>query len=207
MKLEIIETPNYILAVSDERVSLVCPNYYWDYKDKDFYKFSEDMIDDMKKEDRPIIAYLPKGDAPELDLPLLPEMEVGDDVEKLAKEANLKREFPSRGYGEDEFVEGYKAATKVYSEEDLRIAFRAGQKYGEDNACNAKIDLNYNEDAYINSLNKSKTPKWFVTETTGGGEYLAGEIGGNEIWAEYPIELKTTTTNGKTYLVGKYINE
>lgn len=63
----------------------------------------------------------------------------------------------------------------------------------------------YSEEEIIQSLSTQQLPKEFIPEYIGGGEYLAGEIGGNEIWAEYPKELKTiTNSEGRQELVGKY---
>jgi hypothetical protein len=203
-KFKIIETPDYILAVSDEEIKKEDP--YIKRNGIVCKRFNGDKIF-LAKSDRKIIAHQPKGNAPELDgLPLLPEMVVEDDVEKLAKEANLKREFPSRGYGEDEFVEGYKAATKTYSEEDLRKAIREAiyLKNGFDKeGYSFYFDNPEIEEKVIKSLKQPK-PKWFVAEREYEGETLAS-ASGFSLKTE-PI-LKTITINGKTYLVGKYLNE
>jgi len=73
-KLQIIETPDYILAVSDNK------------KNDLTYCFDGEKILDVKNiaklapflyssEYKKIIAYQPKGDAPKLDLPLLPDFQ------------------------------------------------------------------------------------------------------------------------------------
>jgi hypothetical protein len=188
-KFKIIETEEYILSISNKQP---IENYYYDTNINNIRHTggAEYAIDSSIKQ---IIAYQPKNNAPELDLPLLPEIVVEDDVEKLAKESNLKREFPSRGYGEDEFIAGYKSATKVYSEEDLRKAFNAGMDYQE-----GGVILYPDEEGYIQSLKQPKTHKWFVAEM----EYIHDDS------VPYPKtkgeKLKTTITNGKTYLVGHY---
>jgi hypothetical protein len=207
MKLQIIETEQYILAVSDEEIKE--GDWYFDSTDKaairPIYKRNQDLIEEYfgcKK----IIAYQPKGNATELDLPLLPEIDVEDDVEKLADKATKKQLIRIFGGESKEeilddiqkrkhyFKLGYKSATRKYSEYDLRKAFEAGMYFiGEDKG-------SYEE--FIQSLKQSKTPKWFVAET-------------KTVWrrntdrsvptkADLDEELKTTTINGKTYLVGHY---
>jgi hypothetical protein len=52
---------------------------------------TEDSYLKAYDENNVLIAYLPKGNAPELDLPLLPEIVVEDDVEKLAEKYASKK--------------------------------------------------------------------------------------------------------------------
>jgi hypothetical protein len=80
-KLQIIETPDYTLAVSDKH-HIDKNGLYYDTFDKSI-KTSDCYQQSFRIKE--IIAYQPKGNAPELDLPLLPEIVVEDDVEKLAK--------------------------------------------------------------------------------------------------------------------------
>jgi hypothetical protein len=204
-KLKIIETPDYILAVSDEDiekwylddVGTVRKGVTWD---KEYWSVREDY--------KKIIAYQPKGNAPELDLPLLPKIVVEDDVEKLAKDlwereykdlesSRMKRLFISA------YIQGYKAATRVYSEEDLREALDLLCK-SFDKGYPRKLDLDFQEaDRFIQSLKQPKTPKWFVAETE--INYATKEK--VEKGFIYEEELKTTTINGKEYLVGTYLYE
>jgi hypothetical protein len=119
------------------------------------------------------------------------EIVVEDDVEKLASfyygENRSTREF-EEGFRKG-FKIGYKAATKTFSEEDLRKAFEAGMYFiGEDKG-------SYEE--FIQSLKQSKTPKWFVAE-------MEEESGFTPNGYYSKIVLKTTTINSKTYLVGHY---
>jgi len=168
MRLELIETPDYVLAVSNEDASNSyiyfsgTPNgvfktgeKYKNYNGDDFYK---DAITGaantyLAKITKKIIAHLPKDNEPELNLPLLFEME--DDVEKLANDlANKKgdNDLELEGYIYASFIEGYKAATKVYSEEDLRKAINiARDLYFK--------SYNVAEDEIIQSLKQPKTPK------------------------------------------------
>jgi hypothetical protein len=187
-KLQIIETSDYVLAVSDEEI-----------KEGDwFYNPFINQIQIHCNSDRcrKIIAYLPKGNAPELDLPLLPEM-VEDDVEKLAKGY-----FDAYSEGEHKegllmgFYHGHKAATKVYSEDNLREAIKMARvKDTNPKSTNAFLSF---EDDIIQSLKQQS--KWFVAET----KY--DTLMDNNSWWEgnLIVKLKTTTINGKTYLVGTY---
>jgi len=132
-RLKIVEMSEYIFAVSDERVVDVFPEYYWCNRDNDFYRFSEDMIDDINKGDKPIIAHLPKNNMSELDIPLLPEIVVEDDVEKLInkqisdftydlKESTstyVKQNCEGAIFGLNRLKKIYNSSTKVYSEDDV----------------------------------------------------------------------------------------
>jgi hypothetical protein len=146
----------------------------------------------------------------ELDLPLIPEIVVKDDVEGLAETYASKLYYPignsksEKDWVENQkelikvgFINGYKAATKVYSEDDLRKAFEAGINYGT-----KPYPLNKEfEEEFIQSLKQPKTPKWFVAETVTMNKGYTDKN-------DYPYQecevLKTTTINGKEYLVGTY---
>jgi len=219
-KLEIIVTPDYILAVSDEEIK---ENDYYVTDFKVVRRCDKDSIGLANYAYDKIIAYKPKGNAPELDLPLLPEMVLEDDVEKLADEfvlnTQIHRDIERDGWLSTGFVYGYKAATKVYSEEDLRKAFEAGNKRGwsgypdTDNWTQPKFE------EFIQSLKQPK-PKWFVAEIDyyyhsskdfySDAEFVKCTKEQYEsIKSEIPTcplktELKTTAINGKTYLVGNY---
>jgi hypothetical protein len=201
-KFKLVEMEDYLLAVSDEEIE----------KDDYFYYiwFNTDIIqkadsgsnlnnlnaknpkDNFKK----IIAYKPKGNAPELDLPLLPEIVVEDDVEKLAESYYTQIRLAER----TAFKFGYKAATKVYSEEDLRKAMHFG-KFGEYEGIQKTQE-------FIQSL---KQPKWFVAEMKCGRCYIP--LKDDDCWSAKECSrnskndlLLTTTINGKTYLVGTYLH-
>jgi hypothetical protein len=55
---------------------------------------------------------------------------------------------------------------------------------------------------FIQSLKQPKTPKWFLAETIRLNCY--DDCMTKECQEHCDKTLKTTTTNGKTYLVGKY---
>jgi hypothetical protein len=219
MKLQIIETPDYVLAVSDEEIKEGDITYY----------NNEVQISDgigFLNVDKKIIAYQPKCNAPELDLPLLPEFNVENDVEKLAKNAYVKHGVKDDKLTLDEqiqrtggflvgFKEGYKAATKVYSEEDLRRAIIMSANSNTDflpDRCDEIIQsIKQTKTSCFPShclrecsnicLYPNKTPKWFVAET----EDLFHSP--SPIGMSVDTVLKTTTINSKTYLVGTYLYE
>jgi len=281
-KFRIIETKDYILAVSDEEIK--DGDYVYQIN---FEKTNPQVIQCVKTFQTKIandkngsytkfriIAYQPKDNAPELNLPLLPDMVVEDEksfIEKGKKHWNLeilkeveggyvksstikylidkvientweqcKRYFNKmvveedvekktnrkvckckRAYEnplseicslcwnelypdekdevkEEDLIES-KAATRVYSEEDLREALDLLCK-SFDKGYPRKLDLDFQEaDRIIQSLKQPKTPKWFVTEMN---TWFKNGYDGTIV----PTTLKTTTINGKTYLVGKYLN-
>jgi hypothetical protein len=213
-QFKIIETENYILAVSDEKIEK--DNYfYYTWFDADIIQKADlgsnlnnlnakNPKDNFKK----IIAYQPKNNAKELDgLPLLPEIIVEDDAEKLAKEKSKEifgNDFSLAALSyQTIFKDVYQAATKVYSEEDLLKAFEAGMYFvGEDKGSYEEL---------IQSLKQPKTPEWFVAEMeqvilkdpNSCEHYI--EVGCiKDICTCYTFRLKTTTINNKTYLVGNY---
>jgi hypothetical protein len=213
-KFKLVETEDYLLAVSDEDNSFfegitdehpTVGDWFLHKTDADLslHKcigrpatqnvIGDNNVDYFLGNCKKVIGYQPKGNAPELDLPLLPDVE--DDVEKLAEEyADFSNDYIPMSFGgkfnetsKRDFIAGYKAATKVYSEEDLRNAMHFG-KFGEYEGIQKTQE-------FIQSL---KQPKWFVVEckteyTEDGLDYQSDE-------------LKTTIINNKTYLVGTYLN-
>jgi hypothetical protein len=225
-KFKIIETEEYTLAVSDEDASNSYIYFTGDptgifrtgikYKNEAGDYFYQDAITGMSDTylttiSKKIIAYQPKGNAPELDLPLLPDVE--DDAEKLAKKYinDTLRDEESDDYflGRMEgFKDCYKSVTKVYSEEDLRKAIEESISWWE-----AKPDEKYGQintshdfgDEFIQSL---KQPKWFVAKididcTGNNNDGCFMDSSGHNCGC---FSLRTTTINNKNYLVGKYLN-
>jgi hypothetical protein len=191
-KFKIVETEGYTLAVSDEERKV--GNYALDLTEDmglkhDVFKVDKATLKFANQECKKIIGYQPKGNASELDLPLLPDVE--DDIEKLAKKYindTLKDEesddyFLGRMEG---FKDGHKAATKVYSEEDL-IDFATFRNGG-----------NVNEEFQL--WKSLKQPKWFVAEIEEWLDQTYSEHGC------YKQKLKIITINNNTYLVGTYLN-
>jgi hypothetical protein len=198
MKLKIIETPDYILAVSHENKTR---GYFYCYRTKQI--FTDEGADvNCCNADVAIEAYHPKNNDIGLDLPLLPEIVVKDDAEKLVEIEQLLtnitewssfKEHPIGKQAQKSLMllKSYKSATKVYSEDDLRRAIIM--------SANSNTDFLPDRcDEIIQSI-KNSTPKWFVAEykteyTEDGLDYQSDE-------------LKTTTINSKTYLVGTYLYE
>jgi hypothetical protein len=205
-KFKIVETEEYLLAISDEEIK---EGEYClaDIYASDFYGVVLYNGAFAKHYFRKIIAYQPKNNAPELDLPLLPEIVVEDDAEKLAENyKNKKGSIPTTEL-EDEifklgFKDGYKAATKVYTEEDLRNAINMGIDLWMNSMTDNSAELTESDyQQIIQSLKQSKTtPKWFVAEIE---EQRTATYGGVIV-----RELKTTTNSeGKQVLVGTYLFE
>jgi hypothetical protein len=203
-KFRIVETEEYTLAVSDEIQTEIHKlgngKYYkgW-YHNGDWRK---------------IIAYQPKGNAPELDLPLLPYVE--DDVEKLAEEyADFSNDYIPISFGgkfnetsKRDFIAGYKAATKVHSEDDMKKAYNKGFSEGVIKGTCSMVYKHESFEEYIQFLKQSKTtPKWFVAETV-CDQCLDDETVDSCYcnFGNYKTVLKTITINNKTYLVGTYSN-
>jgi flagellar biosynthesis/type III secretory pathway protein FliH len=177
-KFKIVEEEEYIFAVSDEEI-----------KKGDCHRFTCFDGDIIKK----IIAYQPKGNAPELDLPLLPDVE-DDTVEKLAESYYTQIRLAER----TAFKFGYKAATKVYSEEDLRKAYNKGFSEGVIKGTCSMVYKHESFEEYIQSL---KQPKWFVAEM----KHTKSEVFRENDNVPYAV-LKTTTIKNKIYLEGTYLN-
>jgi hypothetical protein len=196
-KFQIIETHDYILAVSGNPDRL--------------YNTSIQELINRKM----VVGYAQKNNAPELDLPLLPEIVVEDDVEKLAKVSAEKE-----GYGSNDrwdYINGYtkcyESTTKVYSEEDLiefALWIRHNPYYKDKVVMSIQgcKELFYTH--YMQSLKQSK-PKWFVAEMEDGFINELGDfsISMNSLQGNVKRikRLKTTTIDRKIYLVGKYLNE
>jgi hypothetical protein len=247
-KFKIIETPNYILAVSDEAGEIGClrieymphkphcyTRIYNSLNGTTIYLFDKEVWKGEAGFTYEIIAYQSKGNASELDLPLLPEINVEDDFELELKDFKSSNVLDILNMGNinylsngdiiynpdlifikrnDRWFSKHKAATKVYTEDDLRKAFQAGEKFGGLPFSTDKTMVSEND--YIQSLKQPKTSKWFVAEA---GKIIGCKdpmicLRGCDIGTEsckQPIldysKLKTTTINGKTYLVGKYLYE
>jgi hypothetical protein len=210
-KFKIVETSDYILAVSDEEIQ------QGDICLKEIEHYGKHImiargIGDTKSTTafwRKIIAYQPKGNATELDIPLLPKIVIEEDIEKLALLKGYKY-YPYNDINSEialgGFIRGYKAATKKYSEVDLYTAFNVGRTYEKSNHEGVS---QYELVEYIQSLKQHITPKWFVADRQ--KLYHAKRKGITEFQdtkGYYSWILKTeTNSEGKTYLVGTYLYE
>ena len=189
MKKEIIKTGNYLLVVDNSNINV----NDWFYLD-DANVIAKYIDADPVKEALKIIAYLPLNNAPILEgVPLLPPLDVEDDVEKLAdKYANQFMD------GKDNYNKG-KQKYK-FTEDDMRDAVCFGMLKG--------IKLGQETDSdwvnnYIKSKLKPKTPTHFEFEMK--QKSLNGSIPVNQEWE---FETKTTTNaQGQQVACGKYIYE
>jgi hypothetical protein len=182
-KFRIVETEDYILAVSDEEKATIGYNY-----NSALSKIDKLQINCSKHSSEwnfcnKIIAYQPKGNTPELDLPLLPEMV-----------------FEPKGF--DEFE---------YTEEDLINLVAYIANFEDETDCNIASSGRMPSEivnSFIRSL-KQPTPTWFVSETC--CDYIGCPKlilnGTNSTCCGDKTKLKTTTTDGKEYLVGEYTND
>jgi hypothetical protein len=211
-RFKIIETEEYILSISNKQP---IENYYYDTNINNIRHTggAEYAIDSSIKQ---IIAYQPKNNAPELDLPLLPllpEIFVEDDVEKLAensvKDINKSNvDYKFKEIYKAFFIEGYKSATKVYNEEDMRKAIELSRVTYQDKSF-GKTMFKYKPGEVIQLTKDSKTPKWFVAEmgtppTIKSRQVVSEFVSNSLIKSTIFPKLKTTTINNKTYLVGNY---
>jgi hypothetical protein len=219
MKLQIIETPDHILALSDEKTLSVSGDYYLDDLNNNLHKWNMVGMDEGKSVwINKVVAYQPKGNAPELNLLLLPKIVIEDDVEKLVEIEQLLtnitewssfKEHPIGKQAQKSLMllKSYKSATKVYSEEDLRKAIELTilncivDTIGYDNHV---VSFEGNIDEIIQSLKQPKTPKWFVAKLCKKYkqvDYL------HQI-EEYDLVYKFTVKDkGKACLVGTYLYE
>ena len=212
-KFKIVETEDYFLAISDEDASNSYiyftgnPNGIFrtgiKYKSGAGDYFYQDAITGMSNTylaeiSKKVIAYQPKGNAPELDLPLLPYVE--EDVEKLAFEYDRNRTGKWINWDvKNGFIAGYKAATKVYSEDDvcdfvewMNLHYRALEHtISFKDATGTKQLLQ----RWIQSKTP-KTPKWFVAEM----KHTKSEVFRENDNVPYVV-LKTTIINNKIYIV------
>lgn len=172
-KFKIVETEEYYLAVSDKQP---VEKYYYDTNINNLRHTggAEYAIDNSVKQ---IVAYLPKNNALELNLPLLPEIII-----------------EPRGF--DEFQ---------YTEQDLRKAFEfyAFSSISEQPYSDEELNQDFNN--FKKSLNQPKTPTHFEAEII--IDYVDGFTEGSARSFYGKPKLKTELINGKETLVGNYLFE
>jgi hypothetical protein len=200
-KLELIETEKYWLAVSDKQPVV---GYYFDTNINRVHNTggSGYGIDNTVRQ---IVAHLSKDNNPILEgVDLLPEiMEVEDDVEKLALHYSVSiaykgmKDALSQGYLIAAFINGHKAATKTFSEADMREAIKIAIKLTFDGYRESDNSLQPKVEELIQSLKQLTKPKYFVADTT---------ISLCKRNNTYGTRILKTTTNkqGLNVLVGKY---
>jgi bacterioferritin (cytochrome b1) len=220
IKFLIIYTDLYALICSDDEIKIGD----WAIHNNEEYRntYNEKPIlctksncDSIQEHWDKIIAHKPLNSEPKLQsVPLLPEMVVEDEVIRKLAQSYRDSQFKDISYGKEKveaitaslhaeqgFYDGYKSATKTFSEDDLR------------NLVNSVIEFishhepeEFNEwfERKIQSMKRFKAPKLFVAEMevcdnciNHQGQHLSPDCCHN-------YRLKTTKINGKEYLVGTY---
>jgi hypothetical protein len=232
-KLQIIHTDDYVLAVSDEEPEML--DWFYDTIDhvSSIPIYQRNTKQKSYKGCVKIIAYQPKNNAPELNLPLLPEMVFEYDVEKLPYDKlcyydtrnpdfQIKEEY---GYDKEEID-----ATGEFSKKDCtcddcfygrsvlanRIIKSATKKYSENDLrkaieltiLNCIVDtIGYDNHVVSFEGNIDKIIQSLKTPTP---KWFVAEykIEYTKDGLDYQSdELKTTTINNKKYLAGTYLFE
>jgi hypothetical protein len=206
MKHEIIYTEHYALIVSDEEI-----------KEKDWFFNGEhvlqasritDIIIDTEgqwseiKTSKKVIAHRPLEDAPILEgVPLLPEFNKKDDVEKKS------RDFVKYVGGSQEqrlaFIDGYLEAKETYKYTvDDMIACWKYASMDKHQIIGDQIGDHYL--SFIQSLQQPKRPKCFECEM----EQLPSNESFGLDYGSFNLKPKTiTNSQNQTELVGEYIYE
>lgn len=173
MEHEIIKTEQYLLVV-DENLEISKSCYCLDALTGKIVHTSRLVpLTSIEFKDRGVVkiaSHLPLNNAPILEgVDLLPELEVKDYSVEAAKKFCKERSKLFNTMDENiAWREGYnfKAATKTYSEEDLRKAYKMGKDYTDlmlSEGCDWKPN-NPNaldEDEFIKSLNEPAIPVGF----------------------------------------------
>jgi hypothetical protein len=204
MKHEIIYTKHYALIISDENIKDVCKNFLEDDLKTNTLPIYSNTLGESKK----IIAYRPLKDAPIIEgVPLLPEFDESDKVEKLAYNwfvtADKKNTIFDLGWV-NIFTAGYNKAKETYrfSEDDLIECILFGMKKGLSVGKIPETDNDWVNN-YVKSLQQPKRPKYFECEVE-DTFLLKKRKGGNTIM----VKPKTViNSQGQIELVGEYIYE
>jgi hypothetical protein len=201
MKLEIIDTEQYVLAVYNEEI-----------KEGDlFCRVDTKMLFSTLKGSNPciirdlcrkVITYRPKSNVKALDLPLLPDIQDDVTCEEWFNEL-LYLSGDDREKAKLYIKIGYDRATEKYNftRQDLEDLVQNICDWQDENKKQiSSVDVN----SFVQKYTQSKIfklPKYFIAET----ELI--EINLNADRIQYLKQIKTQVINGKKYLVGKYTNE
>jgi len=213
MKKEIIKTDNYLLVVDDSEIKDVRPYKGKWHLEKGYIlnKFPVYLTD--LSYCKIIIAHLPLNDSPILEgVPLLPPLEVEDDVEMMAEEEYPIIPYTSpninwdRANKQEGFESGYNKAREKYkfTEEDAKYLFECGRNF----QINADITFTVARE----HLSKPKTPTHFEFEiedvfSKNNDEYI-DELGAKGNYHTHLKVIKTTTNSqGQTVACGKCLFE
>jgi len=212
MEKELIKTDNYLLVVDDAVIKDVRPYKGKWHLEKGYIlnKFPVYLTD--LSDCKIIIAHLPLNDSPILEgVPLLPPLEVEDDVEMMAEEEYPIIPYTSpninwdRANKQEGFESGYNKAREKYkfTEDDIAKAVMFG-RWGE------TTKKAYQD--FIESLSQPKTPTHFEFEMEDGfsknnDEYI-DELGAKGNYYTHLKVIKTTTNpQGQQVACGKYLFE
>jgi hypothetical protein len=182
-KFRIVETEEYTLAVSDEKIKVgdITPYVIKWTNRYEFFNSNNGIRKSKVNMAKKVIAYKPKGNAYKLNLPLLPDVE-------------------PRGFDEFEYTEDdlRKAINMARGIKEGKETFTAEDISGSTEVCTYGWKFEFDEDEIIQSL---KQPKWFIAEM----KHTKSEVFRENDNVPYAV-LKTTTINNKIYLEGTYLN-
>lgn len=170
MTHKIIQTQDYLLVVDENQISVNGEiGYYKDCNVFQTYQSKLDLTGNIYKHFKKVLAHLPLNNSPVLEgvdllaeLPTQLDLYLEIDTECALLEDVLHGKEGKRISYIRKLFGDYKAATKTYSEEDLRIAFGLGAA----NNANGKPSF----DEVLQSLNKPKLPVGFEAETIGANK-------------------------------------
>jgi hypothetical protein len=208
MKHEIIYTEYYALIVSDEKVVEGDTLFCTEIKNLMIGGITSGQLRYLDSEIfKKVIAHRPLTDAPILEgVPLLPEFDESDKVEKLAYNwfvtADKKSTIFDLGWV-NIFTAGYNEAkeTYKYTEEDIQKAFIAGEERIINKPNSSELDDFTN---FIQSLQQPKRPKYFKCEM----EQLPSNESFGLDYGSFNLKPKTiTNSQGQTELIGTYYYE
>jgi hypothetical protein len=218
MKKELIKTDNYLLIVDDSEIKqgdcYLSPSGIW------FYNY---LNPNHVKECQKIIAHLPLNNSPILEgVPLLPPLEVEDDVEKLSWEYTFNKfgEVDDFYDTQEGFIDGYNKAREKYDSLIIKtlIKFDIEIKkhllmYSIEHSIHGKMCDGINEirSNIIQSLSQPKMPTHFEFEMEKDYRYNDdGEPIGFKVHDSDKIKTtinSTTTSQSQVIACGKYIYE
>ena len=205
-EFKILHTTDYLVCVSDEEIKV------GDYRASRYgevYKQETDKIFPKFNRDKKIMAHLPLNNSPILEgVPLLPKWNDVFYVWKLGRIVASKSKSSNKSAIINGFVKGYKAATKVYSEDDLWNAFLRGIGVSKINELNdTPIEIVFQE--FIQSLKQPKYPNYFIPKLVDMfEENNENYVHSSGAKGSYSTHMKkfviTTNSEGQIVLIGTY---
>lgn len=218
MKHKLTYTDNYILVLDDSEIKegecYLSPSGIWFYN-----HLNPNHVKECKK----IIAHLPLNNSTILEgVPLLPPLEVEDDVENLAEHSSELQEgtytIQHKVTYKHGFIDGHTKAKEKYkyTEEDMRKAIEMARtlvegknEFDVENILGSSdgtygIKQKYSEKEIIQSISQPKMPTHFECETEWVNSYGSPTV-------QYDVQelnpKTTTNSQGQVLWVGKWIYE